>query len=403
MTDLATRSLPLHRFIPFSLQDLRRVCVEEGGLDSQSEALLRRATDVIEAHFRHDFHALRCALKQSYAPIDPDRDTRRLDTIGPGVDDLAELLNTVLNRANYEKVTEEMLQKAFNNASLFKVQLDVDMNDFEEVLLFTRGAERRTEQVPRLLGLFPRSVEFTNFYRVVLYLKFSKDADTRSALGGYQPGTTMLKLFQNVPAADVEMLFPNTRVGMRLVDKLLIGVPALVSGGIVLSTKMGATLVLLGSLLGFWMGLSSEAVTLDRGGVLVLLAGLAALGGYLWKQFSGFRNRKLQFTQALTENLYFKLLDNNAGVIFRILDEAEESECKESFLAYYFLLTATQPLSQRALDERIEDWFAERLNCRLDFEVDDALAKLEGLGLARQEEQRWRALTPGNVAGRPFG
>jgi hypothetical protein len=29
-----------------------------------------------------------------------------------------------------------------------------------------------------------------------------------------------------VPRADLEMLFPNARVRMRLIDKLLIGVPA---------------------------------------------------------------------------------------------------------------------------------------------------------------------------------
>jgi hypothetical protein len=28
------------------------------------------------------------------------------------------------------------------------------------------------------------------------------------------------------------MLFPNIRVGMRLLDKLMVGVPALVSGGL---------------------------------------------------------------------------------------------------------------------------------------------------------------------------
>ena len=82
---------------------------------------------------------------------------------------------------------------------------------------------------------------------------------------------------------------------------------------------------LLGSLLGFWLGLSSERVELNKTTVLALLADLGALGGYLWKQFSSFRNRKLRFTQALTENLYFKLLDNNAGVLYRVLDDAEDS------------------------------------------------------------------------------
>ncbi len=33
--------------------------------------------------------------------------------------------------------------------------------------------------------------------------------------------------FQNVPADDLEMVFPNVQVRMRLFDKLLIGIPAL--------------------------------------------------------------------------------------------------------------------------------------------------------------------------------
>ena len=49
----------------------------------------------------------------------------------------------------------------------------------------------------------------------------------------------------------------------------------------------------------------------------------------LWKQFSSFRNRKLRFTQALTENLYFKLLDNNAGVLFRLLDDIDRASLIE--------------------------------------------------------------------------
>jgi hypothetical protein len=190
----------------------------------------------------------------------------------------------------------------------------------------------------------------------------------------------------------VEMLFPNIRVGMRLMDKVMIGVPALISGGLALTTKVGATLLLLGSLFGFWLGVSSEPVQLDKATLIALLAGLGALGGYLWKQFSNFRNRKLKYTQALTENLYFKLLDNNAGVIHRIVDDAEESECKESLLAYYFLLAEGEPMTAPELDQAIESWFAERWQCRLDFEIDDALNKLQALDLARADGDRWQAV-----------
>ena len=227
---------------------------------------------------------------------------------------------------------------------------------------------------------------------MVLYLRFKQDIDAQSTLGGCQPGSTMIKLFQNVPGADVEMLFPNTRVGMRLWDKILIGVPALVSGGIVMTTKLGTTLLLLGSLLGFWLGTSSEPVELNKATVLVLLAGLGALGGYLWKQYSSFKNRKVRFAQALTESLYFKLLDNNAGVIFRLLDEAEDSECNESLLAYHFLLAAGGALSAEALDKRIEHWFEQRWQSTLDFEIDDALHKLLQLGLAQRTGEEWIAV-----------
>ena len=189
------------------------------------------------------------------------------------------------------------------------------------------------------------------------------------------------------------MLFPNIRVGMRMLDKLMIGVPALVSGGLVLTTKMGATLLLLGSLFGFWLGISSQPVQLDKAALIALGTGVAALSGYLWKQYSIFYNRKLKYTQALTEILYFKLLDNNAVALFRILDDAEESECKEALLAYYFLLAEGKPLTAAEPDQAIEAWFAEHLQCSLDFEIDNALEKLLELGLARKDGAYWESIS----------
>jgi hypothetical protein len=385
------KELPRLRFIPFRRKDLLQMCLAEGQLDSPGRARLDSALQSIESAFLVEFSELRTALKDAYGPLDPDADTRVVEAYrdAGAADSLAALLTQMLERANYDRVTQEHVERALQKSSMFKVQLYVDMDDFREVLLYTRGATVRTEQVRRFFGLGREEIEFINFDRVVLYIRFKDEVDTESTLGGCQPGSTMLKLFQNVPAADMEMLFPNTRIGMRLMDKLLIGVPAIVSGGVVLTTKLGATLVLLGSLLGFWLGVSNEPVSLDRGAVIALLAGIGALGGYLFKQVSKYRNRKLKYTQALTENLYFKLLDNNAGVLYRVLDEAEESEVKESLLAYYFLLAADGPLTSAALDQSIEAWLAEKWQCRLDFEVDDALGKLQRLGLAVEENGHW--------------
>lgn len=384
--------LPKLRFIPFRRADIVRMCLDEDRLDETRKAQFERVSVEIESHFQREFHQIKQQLKDSYGPVDPDADTRVVESFrdDKAAQRLAGILDKVLDRANYEKVTREQLEHAFNTASLFNLRLYVDLDEFEEAMLFTRGATSQIETVSKFFGLFKRDVEFVNYDRVVLYIRFRDDVDAESTLGGCQPGSTMLKLFQNVPGADVEMLFPNTRVGMRLIDKLLIGVPAIVSGGIVMTTKLGATLVLLGSLLGFWLGVNSEPVKLDKAAVLVLIAGLGTVGAYLWKQYSSIKNRKLRFTQALTENLYFKLLDNNAGVLFRVLDEAEESECKESLLAYYFLLAEQAPMTAQQLDQAIEAWFAVRWQCQLDFEIDDALKKLKLLDLATEIEGCWR-------------
>ncbi len=107
---------------------------------------------------------------------------------------------------------------------------------------------------------------------------------------------------------------------------------------------------------------------------------------------SNFRNRKMRFLKTLAESLYFKNLDNNSGVFHRLIDAAEEEECKEMLLGFYFLLKAKQPLDAAALDAAIQDWFARRWDCVLDFDVGDALAKLERYGLAERRGDRYHAI-----------
>jgi hypothetical protein len=68
---------------------------------------------------------------------------------------------------------------------------------------------------------------------------------------------------------------------------------------------------------------------------------------------SKFKNRKIQFMRALSENLDFRNLDNDAGVFHLLLDAAEEEEVKEVVLAYHFLRTAARPLTAVELDRRI--------------------------------------------------
>jgi hypothetical protein len=376
-----------YRFIPFRKADIVQMCLQENQLPGQEEDF-RQLGHMLGSVFHFEFHRVVEALKDSYAPIDPDADTRSIDiNTAPVEHEFVELLNGLLEKANYERISEDELNQALTEASMFRIRLQVDFGDFSEVLLFCRGVSQRRETLSNLFGLIKKPIQFTNYDRVVLYLRFRDDfSQGKGQLPVCKPGATLLKLFQNVPRADLEMLFPNTAVRMRLIDKLLIGVPAAVSGGVVLTTKLGASLVLVGSLLGFWLGLSSEPVELNKTSLMVLLAGAVALGGYLWKQFNNFNNRKIRFMQALTQNLYFKNLDNNAGVFHRLANDAEEEECKEAILAYYFLLTSKQAMNKAELDQKIEAWLAERWQCRVNFEINDALNKLLALKLVQESD-----------------
>jgi hypothetical protein len=377
---------PPSHFIPFRKRDIIEMLLLEERLDAAQDKQFREVCILLQSIFHFHYHETLENLKDAYAPLNPDRDTRTPPAIPqPSSGSFALQMESLLQRANYRKLTASDLKIALEQNSLFKLRLHVDFANFEDVLLFTRGEHTKTETTRQYFGLRKHQVSFPNFDRVVLYIKFHQDSapDHRPD----KMGTTLLKLFQNVPRADVDMLFPNTQVGMRLIDKLFIGVPAVAGGIVALSTKIGASLLLLGALLGYWLGLSSEPVELSKTTAIAVAAGLAGLGSFIWKQFSNFRNRKLRFLQSLTENLYFKNLDNNAGVFHRLVDDAEEEECKEAILAYFFLLTADQAPSRQTLDEQIEEWFRTRWDCELDFETEDALNKLERLGLVH--EDRW--------------
>ncbi len=393
---------PGNRFIPFRKRDLIEMGLHQGPLPVAQAPEVRELARLLAALLHFELHHLLEQLKDAYAPFNPDADTRRLDTLdGTTLEQhqthFIREMTTLLNAANFEKITAQDLADALKEASLFKIRLTVDFDDFEEVLFFRRGENTRRETLVTWGGLRRRTITFTNYDRVVVYIKFKPQAyfDERKRRElPYQPGATLIKLFRNVPKADLEMLFPNSEVRMQTIDKLIIGIPAAVSGGVILVTKLGASLVLLSSLLAFWAGLRETPVEVNQQHLVALGLGLGALAGFLFKQISKFKNRKIRFMKALAENLYFKNLDNNAGVFHHLIDAAEEEEFKEALLAYLFLAAAPQGLTKPALDRAVEDWLTSGWDCRIDFEVDDALHKLARWGLLHREGERLCVLPP---------
>jgi hypothetical protein len=406
--DTITGAAPSGRFIPFRRSDLVGLLADDGQLPADDAGRFRELACMLAATFHVEFRERLEALKDAYAPFAHDPDTRVVrdhDEVErtEALQQLLAGLEELLEDANFEPIGTEEIHQAFEDESLLKVRVEVDLDDFEHVLIHRRGETHRTKEVSSWWGLRSETVAFTNYEKVLLLVSF-KDAAYFTGRGDdlddlpFEPGSTVVKLFQDVPKADVEMLFPNTEVRMRWIDRLLIGIPALISGIVIASTKLITTLGLLFLLLGFYLGFRDERVELDQATLVTLGAGLSSVGGYLVRQFTKFKARKMEFLKTLSDNLYFRNLDNDAGVFHNLLDAAEEEETKEAILGWYFLRAADQPVAKETLDDRVEAWFRERLDCRLDFEVTDGVDKLLRLGIARSEDDGKLVAVPAEEA-----
>lgn len=387
------------RFIPYRRSDIIKMCLDDKGLAPDQISEFQSFCEILCGIFHYEMHKSLETLKNCYAPFNPDKDTRIISPLNDNEveqhhSDLERELTSLLNLANFEQVSESEVNQALTEESLFKVKLHVDFNDFEKVLFFRRGSTQQTETLRSWFGLRKNEIDVSLYERVVIYVRF-KNKEHFQALQRddllFKPGTSLIKLFRNVPKNDLEMLFPNTEIRMKPIDKILIGVPTAVGGLFMLVTKLGSTLLLVFSVIAFWIGLRTQPAEINQATLIALAVGLAGLGGFLWRQFTKYKNRKIQFMKQLSENLYHKNLDNNAGVFFNIIDAAEEEECKEALLAYYHLLKSPTPMTAKQLDQNIEHWFNKKFQCVLDFEIDDALQKLERLGVVIIKDGQYQA------------
>ena len=188
-----------------------------------------------------------------------------------------------------------------------------------------------------------------------------------------------LKEFKDIPKADLEMLLPGARLQMPGFQQLKLG-GSVVSGG----AGVGYTLLEM---------FTKTVIAFEHLPQVALAAGMA-LFGYGYKQYSGYQSTRNIFHLRLTQSLYFQTIGNNLGVLFHLLDEAEEQECREALLAYYYLWRYAGTSGWRApdLDDYVEMDLERLAKLKVDFEIGDALAKLERLQLVTRNGDAYVAV-----------
>jgi hypothetical protein len=90
---------------------------------------------------------------------------------------------------------------------------------------------------------------------------------------------------------------------------------------------------------GFYLGVAAAVEHDELKRAFAAMSGLAALIGFVMRQWLRYQRQSLKHQKELTDNIYFRNVNNNAGIFDYMIGAAEEQECKEAFLAYYFLRT----------------------------------------------------------------
>jgi hypothetical protein len=375
-------------YIPLRKTDLIKLLSTDKQLPVQEREPLRRFSQLVVGMFHFEYLKQLEELKDAYAPFDPDTETRPLENVTPDMRDmqlnrLFDSFVRLMERANFKHMKWSDVQAAMTGgASDWGVNMYVTPELYERIEIFSRGDAKSTRTRRRLRNLWrAEEVKVATYQRLIFMVKLRQHKNHGN---NANLKDVYIKAFKDIPKLDLEMLLP----------------------GAVLEMPRFTRLKLQGSLLG-GLGFLVYKIVFEMWAAIfgavklgllaagpVLWAPVAALGGYGYKQYYSYSTTRQAYSLQLTQSLYYQNLDNNAGVLTRLLDEAEEQECRETLLGYFCLWRFAPPQGWTAeqLDDYVELYLEGSANLKVDFEIGDALAKLERLQLVEKTGSLYRAV-----------
>ena len=344
---------------------------------------------------QQQYSAQMLALEQAYEPFSPDSDllvTRQYTAhersalqrrVVSGMEQL-------LTQANYTKIDPSQIELIMTRESHYGLDLHVDLGAFDELLIYYRGASSRKDQ-RRTLSKFMRKQEFDVpiYRRLFVMFKLKPAAQrveelmrdkriprkaaektvrwTRKMMSTeVRDDYIYMKLFKNMPRTDIEMIFPNTRVNFRPMDKLKLGITS-------------------GAGLGVGVFSAAGKLALAASNPVAAAGAALGLGTVAFRQGMNFLNQRQRYMVIMAQNLYFHAMADNSGVIMKLAGRAAEEDFKEEVLLYSVLAKQRVHRSELpAVDAAIERYLAETFDTSVDFDISDALGRLIAEGIVTE-------------------
>jgi hypothetical protein len=373
-------------YIPLRCSALIDFLCGDKDLADEERNRFQRFCRLVTAIHHYEFEKRLEELSSCYAPFDPDAETKELAKFSAAdqqrrLNDLYCDFAWLMERADFRHLSREDFEPCHQEVSAWGIPMNVDFSAFEHIALFARGDVVQKRMRWRWRRFYRAEVADVPVYqRLVLILKLRphRRIDER-----VDKNCVYLKLFKDIPKLDIKMLLPGARVHLSFFDRSKIGFPllsGLAAAAWSILKDIGETFERVFTVSG---GLTTTVWTLALGGI-----------GYGYRSFYGYMQTKQRYRLNLTQSLYFQNLDNNAGVLFRLLNEAEEQESRQTILAFYFLWRNAGPdgWTRDEAEKFAEQYLDRATHLQVAFAVSEALNKLESLRLVTKNADRYRAL-----------
>ncbi|KAJ6812153.1 uncharacterized protein M6B38_150160 [Iris pallida] len=286
---------------------------------------------------------------------------------GIGIDRTTDLfvmekLDVIISRlwAWFLKVT--MLQRLFSKKPKPRPKPTSDPKKTDERTADTEEQDMFVERIrlenmelsmKNLLGKI--TIQEPSFDRmIVIYRRASTKGKTESGI--------YVKHFKNIPMADMELVLPEKKN------------PSL--------TPMDWVKFLISIVLGLVTLISS--LEMPKADVWVVTAILSGLIGYCAKIYFSFQQNMATYQNLITQSMYDKQLDSGRGTLLHLCDDVIQQEVKEVIISYFILMEQGKATIED-LDLRCEELILEEFGQRCNFEVQDAVQKLEKLGIVARD------------------
>lgn len=357
---------------------------------------------LLGALLHQEAHAELEDLKALYDPLDPDAPASRRDVSVRAFEAFERDLSEALARANFVEIDPDTVQSREATKRITGLAIKPSAGGIRRVRFFARGAKSETLEFKHWFGLKREKIDVQTMKDVIVLVGFKAEDEAaaradRQALKqmrrGVRQGAALVKHFRSVAGPELVTLHPGAKPSMRPRDQAMLAGPAVVAGVPVLLNLWPALTVIF-AVLAAYFGAQGVIEESELKRALAAVSGLVAVGAFIMRQRLKYEAQTLRYQKQLADTVYFRNIANNSGVLDLLIGAGEEQDAKEAFLAYSILRREGRPLVKAELDNFCEALLRERFALEIDFEIHDALSKLERLGLVTREGEAFAAVAP---------